>query len=243
MIRDTYSTLQNLQTYYQIGDVDVDRYLDRRQGATGPDRRARAQQRRPPVAVVREPPHRLHARLRRGGVAEQQRRGRRRPELPPARRPGARRTASRWTPARRRRSTSPRTSSSYVLTGAEQAEFNYQTRRRDRPVHALQGQGRREAVQLRAPGRVRAALRQPRPVDLGPDQLQHQAADGARHPRPGHQARAVPRSSTPTRTRWCSANGPSGSWTATRRPTCIPTGSRSAARVRCRRRSTTCATR
>ena len=27
MIRDTYSTLQNLQTYYQIGDVDVDRYL------------------------------------------------------------------------------------------------------------------------------------------------------------------------------------------------------------------------
>jgi uncharacterized membrane protein (UPF0182 family) len=27
IIRDTYSTLQNLQTYYQIGDVDVDRYL------------------------------------------------------------------------------------------------------------------------------------------------------------------------------------------------------------------------
>ncbi len=27
VIRDTYSTLQNLQTYYQIGDVDVDRYL------------------------------------------------------------------------------------------------------------------------------------------------------------------------------------------------------------------------
>ena len=27
VIRDTYATLQNLQTYYQIGDVDVDRYL------------------------------------------------------------------------------------------------------------------------------------------------------------------------------------------------------------------------
>jgi len=27
VIRETYSTLQNLQTYYQIGDVDVDRYL------------------------------------------------------------------------------------------------------------------------------------------------------------------------------------------------------------------------
>ena len=27
VIRDTYSQLQNLQTYYQIGDVDVDRYL------------------------------------------------------------------------------------------------------------------------------------------------------------------------------------------------------------------------
>jgi uncharacterized protein len=27
VIRDTYSTLQNFQTYYQIGDVDVDRYL------------------------------------------------------------------------------------------------------------------------------------------------------------------------------------------------------------------------
>ncbi len=27
VIRDTYSTLQNLQTYYQIGDVDIDRYL------------------------------------------------------------------------------------------------------------------------------------------------------------------------------------------------------------------------
>src|SRR3954447_26007602 len=27
VIRDTYSTLQNLQTYYQVGDVDVDRYL------------------------------------------------------------------------------------------------------------------------------------------------------------------------------------------------------------------------
>ena len=30
---------------------------------------------------------------------------------------------------RRRRSTSPRTSASYVLTGAKQAEFNYQQRR------------------------------------------------------------------------------------------------------------------
>jgi uncharacterized protein len=27
VIRDTYATLQNLQTYYQIGDVDVDRYM------------------------------------------------------------------------------------------------------------------------------------------------------------------------------------------------------------------------
>ena len=27
MIRETYKTLQHLQTYYQIGDVDVDRYL------------------------------------------------------------------------------------------------------------------------------------------------------------------------------------------------------------------------
>jgi uncharacterized protein len=27
VIRDTYATLQNFQTYYQIGDVDVDRYL------------------------------------------------------------------------------------------------------------------------------------------------------------------------------------------------------------------------
>src|SRR5204862_3959025 len=27
IIQQTYATLQNLQTYYQIGDVDVDRYL------------------------------------------------------------------------------------------------------------------------------------------------------------------------------------------------------------------------
>ena len=27
IIQETYNSLQNLQTYYQIGDVDVDRYL------------------------------------------------------------------------------------------------------------------------------------------------------------------------------------------------------------------------
>ena len=73
-----------------------------------------------------------------------------------------------------------------------QAEFNYQTPGRDRPVHPLQGQGRRQAVELRAPRRVRAALRQPRPADLGPDQLRHQDAHGARHPRPRREAGAVP---------------------------------------------------
>ena len=106
---------------------------------------------------------------------------------------------------RRRRSTSARTSASYVLTGAEQAEFNYQTRGRDRPVHALQGQGRRQAVELRAARRVRAALRRPRPADLGPDHLEHEAAHGARHPRPGRRSSRRSCSSTPTRTRWCSA--------------------------------------
>ena len=59
---------------------------------------------------------------------------------------------------------------------ASQAEFNYQRAGATRPVHALQGQRRRHAVELRAPRRVRAALRQPRPADLGPDQLRHQAA-------------------------------------------------------------------
>ena len=48
---------------------------------------------------------------------------------------------------------------SYVLTGAKQAEFNYQTAGRHRPVHALQGQGRREAVEHRPARRVRAAVR------------------------------------------------------------------------------------
>ena len=48
---------------------------------------------------------------------------------------------------------------SYVLTGAKQAEFDYQQAGRHRPVHALQGQGRRQAVEHRPARRVRAALR------------------------------------------------------------------------------------
>ena len=41
VIRDTYLTLQNLQTYYQIGDVDVDRYLIDGETRQVLDRRAR----------------------------------------------------------------------------------------------------------------------------------------------------------------------------------------------------------
>ena len=67
----TTATNQNLQTYYQIGDVDVDRYLVDGKVQQVLHRGARAQHRRPPVAVLRQPAHRLHPRLRRGRVAEQ----------------------------------------------------------------------------------------------------------------------------------------------------------------------------
>ena len=83
-----------------------------------------------------EPPHRVHARLRRGGLAEQQRRHRRPAELPAAATSRSRRTASRSTPDRRadllrrepRRATRSSTRSSRSSTTTRQGATDQFTR-------------------------------------------------------------------------------------------------------------------
>ncbi len=71
VIRSTYQTLQALQTYYRINDVDVDRYTPRRPDDAGAAVRARAQQQRAAQPVVGQRAPRVHARVRRGRVADQ----------------------------------------------------------------------------------------------------------------------------------------------------------------------------
>ena len=88
VIVQTYNQLQKIQTYYQIGDVDVDRYLVNNQVRQVLIAGAQPQQRRPAEPVVREPPHRVHPRLRAGRVTEQRHARRRRAALLPERRPG-----------------------------------------------------------------------------------------------------------------------------------------------------------
>ena len=123
----------------------------------------------------------------------------------------------------RRRSTSARTSASYVLTGAR-VDASSTTRRAGKTDQFTRYKGK-DGVKLSnfaAPRRVRAAVRRPQPADLGPDQLGHEAAHGPRHPRPGREARAVPpvrRRPVPGRAR---ATARCGSSTATRPPTMYP---------------------
>ncbi len=81
----------------------------RRRDPAGAHRGPRSEQRRPPEPVVRQPAHRVHARLRRGRVAEQRGTTRRRSHPSCSATSRSRKTASRWTRARRHRSTSPRT--------------------------------------------------------------------------------------------------------------------------------------
>ena len=170
MIRDTYPTLQNLQTYYQIGDVDVDRYL-----IDGKIRQVLIAARGlnsadlPSQSFVNRHIVYTHGY---GVVASpsNERRSRRHPNFllsdVPVNENGIKMDSG--PPSQ---IYFAENLSSYVLTGAEQARVQLPEGGRDRPVHALQGQGRRDAVELRAPRRVRVALRQPRPADLGPDQL------------------------------------------------------------------------
>ena len=91
-----------------------------------------------------------------------------------------------------------------MLVDAEQREFNYQTRGRDRPVHALQGQGRREAVEL-----VRRAAFALRFGDLNP-LISGQITSNTkllmeRDIRDRVRSSRRSWSTTPTRTPWCSA--------------------------------------
>ena len=191
MIRDTYLTLQNLQTYYQIGDVDVDRYLidgETRQvliaarGLNSADLPSQSFVNRHIVythgyGAVASPSNQADpdgnptfylrdVPVNGNGIKMQ--------NGPPSQIYFAENLGS------------------YVLTGAEQAEFNYQQAGATDQFTRYKGKDGVKLSNIVRARRVRAALREPRPVDLGSDHLEHQAAHGARHPRPGHQARAVP---------------------------------------------------
>ena len=82
--------------------------------------------------------------------------------------------------------------SEYVIADAKQAEFNYAAPGCQRLEHAVFGQGRRQALQRRPQGRVRTQLLGLQPLRLGSGRLELEDPDAARHPRSGHQARAVP---------------------------------------------------
>ena len=71
VIRDTYQMFQSLQTFYQFADADVDRYV-----IDGKTRQVLIAARELnsadlPEPDLGQPPPRVHARVRRGGVAEQ----------------------------------------------------------------------------------------------------------------------------------------------------------------------------
>ena len=191
IIRSNYATNQNFQTYYQIGDVDVDRYLVdgevqqvlvAARGLNTADLPSQSFVNRHIVythgyGVVASPSNASNT----AGNPEYllkdvptQASGLDLANGPPSQIYFAENL------------------SSYVLTGAQLARVQLPARGRHRQVHALQGQGRRQAVELRAPRRVRTALRQSRPAHLRADQFGHEAPDGARHPRPRHQAGALP---------------------------------------------------
>ena len=129
IIQETYNSLQNLQTYYQIGDVDVDRYLvnnETRQvliaarGLNSADLPSQSFVNRHIIythgyGVVASP----------SNAAIVRRLARVLPEGHPDRRRS--RTRSTSAPARRRRSTSRRTSGATCSSTRSRSEFNYQT--------------------------------------------------------------------------------------------------------------------
>ena len=108
---------------------------------------------------------------------------------------------------------------SYVLTGAEQAEFNYQregatdqfTRYKGKDGVKLSNFVRRAAFALRF-----GSLD---PLISGQINSNTKLLHGARHPLPASRSSRRSCSSTPTPTRSCSATARCGSWTATPRPT------------------------
>ena len=191
-----------IQATYAASRADPDLLQDRRRrrrpvprrrrDPSGADRRPRAQRRRSPEPVVREPPRRLHARVRPGRVAEQRGAVGRRPRLLPERHPAVSNGID-LQRARRPRSTSARTSASYVLVDAKQREFNYQAAGRRDVFTRYQGDDGRRAVELDRAGGLRVALQRHQPADLGPDELRRPRSSCPRHPGACHEARAVPR--------------------------------------------------
>ena len=150
---------------------------------------ARAQQRRPAVAELGQPARRLHARVRRGGLAEQ-RGERRRPaellavsDIPPQGRP---------VPLDRPEVYFGENLDGYSLVGAQAARVQLPEEGREQRLHPVQGRRRRRALALAAPRRVRAALQRLEPADLGPDHAQDQDPVPARHHRAGEEGGAVP---------------------------------------------------
>ena len=126
VIRDTYSTLQNLQTYYQIGDVDVDRYLiDGKVQQVLIAARDLNSADLPSQSFVNRHIVYTHGY---GAVAspsnDAQADGN--PDFLLQRRARSRRAGSRWTAGPPSEIYFAENLGSYVLTGAEQAEFNYQ---------------------------------------------------------------------------------------------------------------------
>ena len=121
VILRNFQLFQALQTFYKFADADVDRYVDRRQAPADAHRAARAQPGRPAEPDLGQPPPRVHARVRRGRLAEQLGEHRRPAELPAERHPAARATSRSTGP----RCTSARTSPGFSLVDAKTREFNY----------------------------------------------------------------------------------------------------------------------
>ena len=188
-----------IRDYYRINDVDVDRYelngeptqvvLSVRDLNTGE---------RPRRRVGGRAPH-LHPRLRRhrGARPTPRSRAASRASSPRTSRTSADAPSSSSTSPR---STSARTSAATSWSGSKQQELNFQDDE-ETQYDDLRGRRRRRARQPRQAGRLRPALRRRQPADLRPAHRRARRSSTSATSGAGRGAGAVPRTSTPTRTR------------------------------------------
>ncbi len=81
----------------------------------------------------------------------------------------------------------------YALVDAKQREFDYSRPGRADATTRYNGQGRGQARQPDSPGGVRVALRRHQPAHLGAGRRQHEGSLRPRHQGPSEEARPVPR--------------------------------------------------
>ena len=195
-MQTSYQKLQGIRSFYEINDVDVDRYTARGQDHPGDVVGPRPQPKWRAAGLLGGAAPDLHPRLRLGAGA-----GQRQDEQRPAEAAGSRRAGhhQRWSSADRRASGPASTSararaatSSSTPTGPRSTTRTRAGRHRPR----LQRRGRHQHRQRRT-GFVRKAAFALRFGDINPlissNISRLEDPRPARHPRPGPEPRAVPR--------------------------------------------------